>query len=148
MKIHVKQIPPQGLHLQGEENCPITELEGENIRCAGPLHYNIQVGISGGALWANGRLRQPVELQCVSCLEKFAYVIEVPEFAVHRELTGPETIDLTPFVREDILLNLPAHPHCDRDGNRVCKAAHPEAAEQSKRIPDWSPLDKLKLKKS
>jgi len=23
-------------------------------------------------------------------------------------------IDLTPFMREDILLNLPAHPHCDR----------------------------------
>jgi DUF177 domain-containing protein len=106
------------------------------------------VGISGSALWANGTLRQPVELQCVSCLDKFGYVIEVPEFAIHRELTGPETIDLAPFIREDILLNLPAHPHCDRDGHNICKAAHLETTEQGKRKPDWSALDKLKLKKS
>jgi DUF177 domain-containing protein len=148
MKIHVKQIPPQGLRLEGEEDCPITELEGESIRCCGPLHYKLEIGISGDALWANGTLRQPMELQCVSCLERFIYVVQVPEFAVHRELTGPETIDLTPSMREDILLNLPAHPHCDRDGNRVCKAAHPTATEQSKRKPDWSVLDKLKVKKS
>ena len=148
MKIHVKQIPPQGLHLEGEENCQITDLEADNIGCAGPLQYNLEVGISGGALWVNGTLRQPVELQCVSCLEKFIYVIEVPEFAVHYELTGPEMVDLTPFIREDILLNLPAHPHCDRDGHQVCKAAHPDVAEQGKRKPDWSALDKLKLRKS
>jgi len=148
MKIHVKQIPAQGLHLEGEEDCPISELEDESIRCSGPLHYKLEIGISGDALWANGTLRQPMELQCVSCLERFVYVVEVAEFAVHRELTGPETIDLTPFIREDILLNLPAHPHCDRDGNRICRATHPKATEQSKRKPDWSVLDKLKLKKS
>jgi uncharacterized protein len=145
MKIHLKQIPAHGLHLEGEENCPIAELETENIRCTGPLQYKLDVGISGESLWANGSLRQPVELQCVSCLEKFVHVIEVPSFAVHLELTGPETVDLTPFVREDVLLNLPAHPHCDRDGKRVCKAAHPEAAEEGKRKPDWSALDKLRL---
>ena len=47
MKVHLKQIPPQGLHLEGEEDCPIPELESEGIRCAGPLHYDIDVGVSG-----------------------------------------------------------------------------------------------------
>jgi uncharacterized protein len=62
------------------------------------------------------------------------------------ELHGPETVDLTPFVREDILLNLPAHPHCDRDGGRVCKGKQVEtAAQETKRRSDWSALDKLKL---
>ena len=150
VKIHLKQIPAGGqLHLEGEEDCPITEVQGENIQCAGPLKYKLDVGVSGGGLWVNGQLRQPVELQCVSCLENFIYVIQVPEFAVHRELAGPEAVDLTPFIREDILLNLPAHPHCDRDGERVCKAARPETAtEQETRKPDWSALDKLKIKKS
>jgi uncharacterized protein len=147
MKIHLKQIPAAGLHLEGEENCSIPELENENIHCAGPLRYKLDVGVSGDGLWANGELKQAVELQCVSCLEKFPYVIEVPSFAVHRELAGPETIDLSPFVREDILLNLPSHPHCGRDGKRVCKSAHLEAAKADKRKPDWSALDKLKLKR-
>jgi uncharacterized protein len=146
MKVHLKQIRAQGLHLEGEEDCPIQELESEDIRCAGPLRYDIDLGIAGGGLWANGSLSLPVELRCVSCLEKFVHEVRVPAFAVHTELHGPETVDLTPFMREDILLNLPAHPHCDRDGGRVCKGKQVETAEQEiKRRSDWSALDKLKL---
>jgi uncharacterized metal-binding protein YceD (DUF177 family) len=146
MKVHLKQIPAQGLHLGGEEDCPIQELESEDIYCAGPLRYDIDLGIAGGGLWANGSLSLPVELRCVSCLEKFVHEVRVPAFAVHTELHGPETVDLTPFMREDILLNLPAHPHCDRDADRICKGQQVETAEQEvKRRSDWSALDKLKL---
>lgn len=147
MKVHLKQIPPQGLHLSGEEDCPIQELASEEIRCAGPLRYDIDLGVANGGLWATGTLSQPVELRCVSCLENFVYEIQVPSFAIHTDLPGPETIDLTPFIREDLLLNLPAHPHCDRDANRVCKARQLSTAQQeAKRKADWSALDKLKLK--
>jgi uncharacterized metal-binding protein YceD (DUF177 family) len=147
MKVHLKQIPTHGLHLEGEEHCPIQELESEGIRCAGRLRYDIDLGVAGGGLWANGSLSQPVELRCVSCLERFVHEIRVPAFAVHVDLHGPETVDLTPFMREDILLNLPAYPHCDRDGDRVCNAKQVKTAEQdTKRRSDWSALDKLKLK--
>jgi DUF177 domain-containing protein len=149
VKIHLKQIPTEGLHLEGNEECPIQEIEAEEIRCTGPLHYRLDVGVADGALWANGSLTQPVELRCVACLEKFDYEIRVPAFALHIQLPGPETIDLTPFLREDILLNLPAHPHCDRDGGRVCNAAyyHQPGQRETKRKADWSALDKLKLKR-
>jgi uncharacterized metal-binding protein YceD (DUF177 family) len=71
----------------------------------------------------------------------------VPAFATHIELRGPETVDLTPFMREDLLLNLPAHPHCDRDGNRVCKAKQIQFRERrTERKIDWSALDRLKFK--
>jgi uncharacterized metal-binding protein YceD (DUF177 family) len=44
------------------------------------------------------------------------------------------------------LLNLPAHPHCDRDGHQVCKGKVLKTDSQdAKRKPDWSELDKLKL---
>ncbi|PWT83759.1 MAG: hypothetical protein C5B58_05960 [Acidobacteria bacterium] len=146
MKVHLKQIPAQGLHLKGEEDCPIHGLEAEGILCAGPLHYDLDLGVAGDALWANGSLSQPVELRCVSCLEKFVHQIRVPAFALHMELPGPETVDLTPFMREDLLLNLPAHPRCDQDGNQVCKAKRTQTPEQdTKRKSDWSALDKLKL---
>jgi DUF177 domain-containing protein len=147
MKIHLKQVPAQGLHLDGDEDCPIHDLEAEGIRCAGQLHYEIDLGVAGGALWARGSLSQRVELRCVSCLDNFVHDIQVPAFAVHTELRGPETVDLTPFIREDLLLNLPAHPRCDTDGNRVCKAKQLKTVEQdARRKLDWSALDKLKLK--
>ena len=153
MKIHLKQIPHDGLHLEGEEDCPIKDLQTDDLRCAGPLRYDLEAGISEGALWASGSLEQPVELRCVSCLETFAHLIKVPAFALHTELHGPEAFDLTPLMREDILLNLPAYPHCDRDGGRVCQApvATPQeaggaGAGAEKPAPDWSALDKLKLK--
>jgi uncharacterized protein len=120
VKIHLRQIPADGLHLEGEENCPLPQLDREEARCSGPLRYELDAGISEGALWVKGELTQPVELQCVRCLEKFPFEIVVNDFTVHTDLTGPEEIDLTPFVREDLLLNLPAYPHCDREGGRVC----------------------------
>ncbi len=155
MKVHLKQIPPEGLHLEGEEDCLISDLESEGIRCAGPMKYQIDIGVAEGSLWANGTLTQPVELACVGCLEKFVHAIQVPAFAVHTELHGPETVDLSPFMREDILLNLPAHPRCDADGTRKCKmtAKLGEVSQEdrkrraAKREHDWGELDKLKLKK-
>jgi uncharacterized metal-binding protein YceD (DUF177 family) len=152
MKIHLRQIPAQGLHLEGDEDCPLPQLDPGEPRCAGPLRYALDVGISDGALWATGELRQPVELHCVRCLEAFAFDIHVKDFTVHTELTGPEELDLTPFVREDILLNLPPYPHCDREGGRVCPAPlalknPPDGQVLEARPPDWSALDQLKLRK-
>jgi uncharacterized protein len=152
MKVHLRQIPDTGLHLEGEEDCVFPELAKDEIFCAGPLRYSLDVGLSEGALWANGSLAQPVELACVSCLERFVHTIEVPDFALHMDLGGPETVDLSPAIREDLLLNLPAYPHCDRDGGRVCPRPHAqpprteadEAVEKARK-PDWSALDKLEL---
>jgi uncharacterized metal-binding protein YceD (DUF177 family) len=151
MKIHLRQIHADGVHLEGEEECLIPDLATEQIRCKGPLRYALDLGISEGSLWATGSLTQPVELTCVRCLEPFPFDIEAKAFSIHVELTGPELIDLAPYFREDILLNLPPHPHCDREGGRVCPAEPTKTAdapapeEDTKRQPDWSPLDKLKL---
>jgi DUF177 domain-containing protein len=153
VKVHLRQIHPEGLHLEGEEECPIPDLAAEDVRCTKALQYALDLGISEGALWATGSLTQPVELRCVRCLEPFPFDIEAKAFSIHLDLTGPELVDLTPYVREDILLNLPAHPHCDREGGRVCPATKSTAAGvptpegDGKRQPDWSVLDKLKLKR-
>ena len=65
MKIHLRQIPAEGLHLEGEEDCPIPQLEPEEVRCTGPLRYALDVGISEGALWANGQLIS--RWSCIAC---------------------------------------------------------------------------------
>ena len=149
MKVHLRQIPAEGLHLEGEEDCPIQDLTSEDMECAGPLRYSLDVGISEGAVWASGTLAQPVQLRCVSCLEQFVHTIEVPEFALHMDSGGPELVDFGPAAREDILLNLPAYPRCDRHGGLECPAAktlgNRGAEEPATRKPDWSALDKLDL---
>src|SRR5260370_16849747 len=73
VKVHLKQIPPEGLHLEGEEDCLIPELEAEGVRCVGPMQYEIDIGVSEGSLWANGFLKQPVELTSFTSLKHFMH---------------------------------------------------------------------------
>lgn len=149
MKVHLRQIPQTGTHLEGEEDCPLGDMGTDQFRCAGPLRYNLDVGVTEGALWANGSIAQRMEMPCVSCLEKFEFDVTVPTFALHTELHGPEVVDLTPFLREDLLLNLPPYPHCDCDGGRVCQGAirapGQEEDTDEKREHDWEALNRLKL---
>ncbi len=153
MKIHLRQIPVQGLHVEGEEPGDILELQDEGVRKVGPVHYDLDVGLSEGGLFATGQLSVDLELECVTCLETFPYTIEVNDFALQTELTGAELVDLTPQVREDILLALPPHPHCDWGGGKVCTGVRNATirSEESPSAPateggkpnPWTKLDRL-----
>jgi len=149
MKIHVNQIPAGGLHLEGEEEGDILGLQAEGIRCAGPVRYCVDAGLSDGGLFVTGALDAAVELECVSCLQRFTYPVHVGDFAVQIELGSRELIDLTENVREDMVLALPPHPHCNWDGKNSCpgvrsmasptRGARAEAGEEN----PWKTLDKL-----
>ena len=149
MKVHVLQIPPDGMRCEGEEPSEILELDSDRARTTGPIEYALDVGLSEGGLFATGRLSVPIECQCVRCLEKFFRALGVEDFVCQVQLEGRETVDLTDQVREDILLALPAHPHCDWDGEKVCKAQFRDAPSEAEPLDDprdvWKGLDKLKL---
>ena len=148
MKVHISQIPPEGKHYEGEDPNTILDLHEHDIQPLGPVHYTLDVGLSEGGLFATGELGVDVELQCVNCLEHFVHPIRVEDFALQMELTGAETIDLTEPVREDILLALPPHPHCDWSGERVCHGIEaPRLTAAESHGPDvWGALDQLKIK--
>lgn len=150
MKIHLRQIPPHGLHLEGEEGAEIVELrdDWQHARPVSPVRYVLDVGLSDGGLFATGTLAVDLQLECVACLEKFVYPLRVENFAFQTELTGSETVDLTPHIREDILLALPPYPHCDWNGEHACKGAarSPAETETPSESHTWDELDKLKLK--
>ena len=63
MKVHLRQIQADGLHLEGEEEFPFPDLAAEGVGCTGPLRYSLDLGISEGSLWVTGYLAQPVELK-------------------------------------------------------------------------------------
>jgi uncharacterized metal-binding protein YceD (DUF177 family) len=163
MKVHIHQIPAEGLHLEGEESSRMLDLHDDSIHPAGDIHYALDVGLSDGGLFATGRLSLDLDMECVACLDHFRYPLTVPDFACQVELTGRETVDLTEAVREDILLALPPHPHCDWNGERVCQGAlsrlKTEAArealsntrdsQETEGAKDvWGALDQLKIKKT
>jgi uncharacterized protein len=146
MKVHLNQIPPEGLHLEGEETGDILDLGQENIRSVSPLRYCLDVGLSNGGLFATGSLSIDLEMECVKCLQRFVYSLKVDSFAIQTELTGAELVDLTPLIREDIVLALPAHPHCDWDEKNVCRGAYElEKYASPEQAPNaWEALDQLK----
>jgi uncharacterized metal-binding protein YceD (DUF177 family) len=152
MKVHLNQISPEGHHLEGTDSPKILDLHDDSIRPLGDVEYSLDVGLSEGGLFATGQVGIDLELECVSCLERFRYPLRVPDFACQLELTGREMVDLTEPVREDIVLALPPHPHCDWNGERVCPGVFhrtkTESAEPLAESPAvWGALDQLKLKK-
>jgi uncharacterized metal-binding protein YceD (DUF177 family) len=151
MKIHLRQIPQGGTFLLEDAEDPrFLELEEIGVRPVSPLRYSVYVGISGGGIFATGRLSLRIRLRCVACLNEFETELAIEPFALQKELDGRESVDLTPEIREDIHLALPAHPRCDADGGKICAARFPQApADASELCGDapWSVLDKLKTKK-
>ncbi len=148
MKIHTLQIPPEGKHVQGEDPASVLDLGEPKVLPVAPLQYALDVGLSDGGLFATGKLESAFELECVRCLENFRFPILISDFACQVELNGSEEVDLTDILREDIVLALPAHPHCDWNGKKSCTGAvlPPEQdpqPESPKAI--WKALDNLKL---
>jgi uncharacterized metal-binding protein YceD (DUF177 family) len=152
MKIHLKQIPVEGLHLEGTDPSKMLDLQERSVQPVSDVQYSLDVGLSDGGLFATGQVGVDLDLQCVGCLEHFRYPLRVPDFACQIELTGSETVDLTEPVREDILLALPPHPHCDWNGERVCPGVSYRTKTEASDAPlagkpdAWGALDQLKLK--
>lgn len=154
MKIHLNQIPAEGLHIEGEEANDFLELNEEIYRAVSPVRYQLDVGTSEGGLFATGEISVDLELECVRCLRNFEETLTLDQFAMQIELMGPEMIDLTPSVREDILLALPPHPHCDEAGKNECpgvllpggNSATTDQTILSDAPKAWDALDKLQIK--
>jgi uncharacterized protein len=149
MKVHIKQIPEEGLHLEGEDPASILELNDPLVKPRSGVRWTLEIGLSDGGLFATGKLAVDVNVICASCGKNFTYPVRVDNFAMQMELYGPETVDLTEPMREDILLALPPYPHCDWNGQNVCKGAARESTEAIENPGDphtWGELDKLKFK--
>jgi uncharacterized metal-binding protein YceD (DUF177 family) len=151
MKIHLNQIPSgDTLHIEGEEDHDILDLHDPLARALGRVRYSLDVGLSGSGLFATGTLSVELELECVRCLTRFPYPLEIPNFATQIELPPTETVDLTDAIREDILLVLPPHPHCDWNSATTCagvleiqRIQEPEPASEPEGANPWATLDQF-----
>jgi len=151
MKVHIKQIPPEGRHIEGEDPATILQPLDSGTVPLTPVRHSLDVGLSEGGLFATGELAVDLECQCVSCLEQFVLPARVKDFACQIELDGRDEIDLTEPIREDILLALPAHPRCDMVAGKVCPGVNrpTDASSSGDEAPApevWAALDQLKIR--
>ena len=149
MKINVNKIPAYGLHLEGEEDHDILDFQDPMVSALSPVRYSLDIGLSQGGIFATGTLSVDLKLECVRCLSWFSYTVEVSDFAIQIELGTSDTVDLTEEIREDILLALPPHPHCDWNGANPCagmletKSYESETTAQPEGPNPWATLDRL-----
>ncbi len=158
--INLRHLDAHNIRLQGE--LPIEELDidtrDEMIQLRSPLEYDFEVQKVEHGLLVHGRWETRLDCECVRCLKAFKQPVAMADWTIHLPLQGEEAVpvvsdcvDLTPFLREDILLEFPQHPLCDPDcgglpktyigkGSKASNSGQPDAGS-----PAWNELNKLKL---
>ena len=140
--------------LYGEEPNSALELEfGESISARGPLKYDLRVQLISGELIVRGRLSIAITCRCARCGGNFDGKIEISDFFRSFTLESQnELINLTPDVREDILLALPMVVLCSADCRGLCPGCGANLNREKckcRRPPRanvWNALDDLRLK--
>ena len=155
LKFNLRHLDEHAIHLKGE--LPVAELDfavtDELVRLEKPLRYDLQVEEMGDSILVTGSLRLILDCECVRCLKAFEYEMSLNDWALHLPLEGEDKvsidndcIDLTPFVREDMLLEFPQHPLCKPECAGLKKKARNQTSGQEEIKPSaWIDLDKLKL---
>jgi uncharacterized protein len=157
LSVNLRHLETRNLVLRGELSPAELDLDvrDEMIPAVSPVKYDIKVEKLDDALLVRGKLRVTLECECVRCLKKFKRALDLADWTLHLPLEGDEKmsvdndcIDLTPLVREDILLGFPQHPLCSPDcGGLKMTAGKPgkNAGKDGSKPSAWAELNKLKL---
>ena len=155
--VNLRHLKEKDVILRGE--LPVSELDLEThdeiIRVTRPLRHELEVQLLEDSLLISGSLRLTLECQCVRCLQPFERELALDPWTCLLPLNGEEPVpvvndcvDLTPFVREDTLLEFPRHPLCKPEcrGLEKPKTGSAKNSGEGDPIPSaWAELDKLKL---
>src|ERR1700685_2237476 len=124
LNVNLRHLETREIRLKGELSPVELDLDtrDEMIRVASPVRYDLEIEKLADAILVQGELCVSLECECVRCLKKFTREFELNPWTLHLPLEDEEkatiesdSVDLTPFVREDILLEFPQHPVCKPD---------------------------------
>jgi uncharacterized metal-binding protein YceD (DUF177 family) len=161
LKVNIRHLELDEVELKGEVPAGELALDSpdELIKAKHPLRYKLMAQKTGRDVLVQGRLEIDLDCECARCLKPFRYKVKVEHWAAHVPLEGPEKaeikddcVDLTPYLREDILLEYPQHPLCEADCAGLPNRAGNKSAKQKKGADSttgtsvWSELNKLKFK--
>lgn len=158
--INLRHLEHKELELKGELSAADLELDelDELIHAPNDLHYDLEAQQLDSNLLVHGKLKITLECECARCLKPFEHELNIDPWAVHLPLSGEDkitmsgdTVDLTPYIREDILLAFPQHPLCESEcgGLKSQPSIGANGSSGTKQTDEtssaWSELNKLKL---
>ncbi|MBU0547752.1 MAG: DUF177 domain-containing protein [Candidatus Omnitrophica bacterium] len=121
MKILINQVVTlEGLFLEEEINPAELELETELIKFHSNLKIKAQVSRVINALIVDLNIYAVLAAACSRCLEEFEW-----QFNKNAQLSYPidnsaTSIDLTPEIREEVILDYPIKPLCNLNCKGLC----------------------------
>jgi uncharacterized metal-binding protein YceD (DUF177 family) len=125
LKIDPHGLPLNGLHLEGELPASVFDLpKSDPAQPVSPLALTLDVTLDDDDLVVTGALAATFEMVCSRCAERFQQRLTLEPYEQTVPIENDAPIDLTTWVREDMLLALPPHPRCE-NGNvtpRECPA--------------------------
>ncbi len=156
LQVNIRHLEERDIRLKGQ--LPASELElgncDELVHASRPLRFDLTVQRVGADIVAHGTLELTLDCKCARCLKAFPYVLRLEPWTGHLPLEGPEKVavkddmaDLTPLIREDILLEFPQHPLCGADCGGLPNRSKEKkkGAGQTDGSSAWSELNKLKF---
>lgn len=161
MEIFFSDIPEEGLPVSGSLLPEFFGLKpDDSIRLTGPIDYNLTLYSFEEVVVLTGQVSGDFELQCVTCLEHFAYQADFPAWNSEFDIEeGQVKFDPRESLRDEVLLVLPTVPHCDELlEDRICpkvelleKFERDDSEPIEEPAPDddddvWGALDGLKTK--
>ena len=153
MIIMVARIPEEGSSYEGSDPGEIMDLaEDPFIKVTGDVHYALYAQRVSDELIVRGRLWVALGLRCSRCADFFSTTVTDSDFLrAYPASEDADSIDISPDMREDLLLHIPSFPLCSEECRGLCAqcgadlnkgSCHCEAKEKPN---PWSALDGLDL---
>ncbi len=152
MRLDVARIRDDAEAFKGEEEADILDLNEGDITAVSRVSYDLIARRIGPELVVSGSLSARVRFVCSRCGDAFETEVKEPEFTFDADVqSGVEFVDLTPDMRESILLALPAHPVCRFECRGLCPRCGINRNRESCRCKPpsdnpWGALDCLSLR--
>jgi len=121
--VDVARLDAGGEALDGETDASALDLGAAPGACApaGGIRYRLRAERLGHELLVRGSVSQRLVCTCSRCAESFEAEVAEPRFAAAVPLEeAAEFVDLTPEMREAIILLLPGYPVCREDCKGLC----------------------------
>jgi len=159
LQFEIVEIPDEGTDVEGELPFSAVAIEDtERWTFSTPFRYSLHFSAinAGKDLLVQGSVSGSVQVLCDRCEDEFSWDFSEKNLCYTFENAFGTTIDLTDFIREDILLSFPQQflcsedcqglcPQCGQNLNHgECDCESPEESEGDNDRPNpWAALDKL-----
>jgi uncharacterized protein len=120
VKIIVNQVPAGGLYLEEEVNSGELDLETDLIKFRSPLKLSARINRITNALTVDLNIKAVLFADCSRCLVEFEWEFN-KDVQLHYPLESSTTfIDLTPDIREEVILDYPIKALCSLSCKGLC----------------------------